>query len=80
MLRGAGVVALFVLAACGGSSVAPKASPSVPAAAATWNQDLTFAGEVVGHMTGIVADTATQQSADGSQAAGGPTWADEFFG
>jgi hypothetical protein len=53
----------------------------VPASVATWNQDLTFTGEVAGHMTGIVADTATQQSAcTGAKPRAGQTWADEFFG
>ncbi len=81
MLRGAGIVALFVLAACGGSTVAPKVSPSVPVVAATWNQDLTLSGEVTGHMTGIVPDTSTEHSAcTGAKPRAGQTWADEFFG
>lgn len=53
----------------------------MPAVAATWNQDLTFTGEVAGHMTGIVPDTSTQQSAcTGAKPRAGQTWADEFFG
>lgn len=82
MLRVAGIVALFVaLTACGGSSAAPVVSPSAPGVAATWDQDLTLNGEVVGHMTGIVADTGTQQSAcTGAKPRPGQTWADEFFG
>src|SRR6266700_2990615 len=82
MLRGAGIVALVVIAAaCGGSSAAPKESPSVPVVAATWTQDLTFNGDVAGHMAGIVADTSTQQSGcTGAKPRAGQTWADEFFG
>src|SRR5467141_1989105 len=57
MLRGAGIVALSVLLmACGESSAAQKASPSVAPVQHTWNQDLSLAGDVNGHMTGIVAD------------------------
>jgi hypothetical protein len=53
----------------------------VPAVAATWTQDLMFSGEVTGHMTGIVADTPTQQSAcTGAKPRAGETWADEFYG
>lgn len=83
MLRGAGIVALCVLlAACGeSSSAAPKASPSVAAVAATWTQDLNLAGDVGGHMTGIVADVGTQTSAcTGLKPRPGQTWADHFFG
>jgi hypothetical protein len=53
----------------------------VPAVAATWDQDLTFAGEVTGHMTGIVPDDGSQQSAcTGAKPRAGQTWADEFYG
>ncbi len=53
----------------------------MPAVAATWQQDLTFSGEVVGHMTGIVADSGLQQSGcTGAKPRAGQTWADEFFG
>ena len=63
MLRGAGIVALFVLAACNQSSPTPRVSPSVPAVQATWTQDLTFSGELTGHMTTIVPNTAAMTSA-----------------
>jgi hypothetical protein len=53
----------------------------VPVSVANWTQDLTLTGEVVGHMTGIVPDTSTQQSAcTGAKPRAGETWADEFFG
>ena len=56
-------------------------SPSTPAVAATWSQDLTLAGEVAGHMSGIVANNGDQQSAcTGAKPRPGQTWADEFFG
>ena len=82
MLRGAGIVALCVLlAACGQSSVASKVSPSVPAVQHTWNQDLTLAGDVSGHMSGIVADVGTQTSAcTGAKPRPGQTWSDKFYG
>jgi hypothetical protein len=82
MLRGAGIVALCVLlAACGQSSAAPKASPSLPPVVATWQQDLTLAGDVSGHMTGIVADVGTQTSAcTGAKPRPGQTWSDKFYG
>ena len=82
MLRGAGIVALVVLAAaCGQSSVASKVTPSVPAVQATWNQDLSLTGEVSGHMSGIVADVGTQNSAcTGLKPRPGQTWSDKFYG
>ena len=53
----------------------------MPAVAASWTQDLTFAGEVTGHMTGIITNTTTQQSAcTGAKPRAGETWADEFYG
>src|SRR5215469_2004952 len=82
MLRGAGIVALCVLvAACGESSAASKASPSAPAVQHTWSQDLTLAGDVSGHMSGIVADVGTQTSAcTGAKPRPGQTWSDKFYG
>jgi hypothetical protein len=82
MLRGAGVVvALVVLAACGESSPQVRVSPSAPLVAATWTQDLAFTGDVSGHMTTIVPDSGTQQSAcTGAKPRIGQVWADEFFG
>ena len=53
----------------------------MPAVAATWTQDLTFSGEVAGHMAGIVADTSTQQSGcTGAKPRAGQTWGDQFYG
>jgi len=82
MLRGAGIVlALIVLAACGQSSPTVRASPSAPMAQATWTQDLSFSGDVTGHMAGIVPNTSTQTSAcTGAKPRPGQTWADEFYG
>ena len=58
-----------------------RVSPSLPAVAATWAQDLTFAGDVTGHMSGIVPDDGPQHSAcTGAKPRAGQTWADEFFG
>ncbi len=80
MLRVAGIVALFVLTACGQATAAPS-SPSPVIAAGNWTQNLTFKGDVNGHMTAIVADTDTQQSAcTGSKTRDGETWSDTFFG
>ena len=82
MLRGAGIVAaLIVLAACNESSPVVRVSPSPPPAAATWTQDLSFSGEITGHMTSIVPSTASLQSAcTGAKPRPGQTWADEFYG
>src|SRR5207247_10774900 len=82
MLRGAGIVALCVLLmACGESSAAQKASPSVAPVQHTWNQDLTLAGDVNGHMTGIVADVGTQTSAcTGAKPRPGETWSNKLYG
>lgn len=83
MLRGAGIVALIVLIqACGQSTGgAPKASPSAAAVKATWSQDLTLAGDVSGHMTGIVANVGDQTSAcTGLKPRPGQTWSDKFYG
>ena len=81
MLRGAGVVALFVLAACGQSSTTAAVTPSVPATTGSWSQDLTFSGDVHGHMTTIVADVGTRTSVcTGARPRTGQLWADRFFG
>jgi len=67
--------------ACGESSAAQKASPSVAPVQHTWNQDLTLAGDVNGHMTGIVADVGTRTSVcTGAKPRTGQLWADRFFG
>ena len=82
MLRGAGVVvALVVLAACGESSPQVRVSPSAPAVAASWNQDLSFSGDVSGHMSTIIPDNPQITNAcTGPKPRIGETWADEFFG
>src|SRR4029077_18484124 len=44
-------------------------------------QDLTFAGDLTGHMTGIVADSGTETSAcTGARPRPGQNWADKFYG
>jgi hypothetical protein len=81
MLRGAGIVALIVLAACNQSSPTVRVSPSVPAAQASWNQDLTLTGELTGHMSGIVTSTSAQFSeCTGAKPRTGETWSDSFYG
>jgi len=81
MLRVVGIVALFVLAACAQTSVKTVPSPSPVIAQGNWSQALTFTGDIPGHMTGIVPDTATQLSAcTGSRTHTGETWSDTFFG
>jgi len=82
MLRRAGIVALFVLAACGQSS-GPKAavSPSVPVQPANWTQDISFSGDLTGHMAAIVADVGNRTSVcTGARPRTGQLWADRFFG
>ena len=81
MLRGAGIVALFVLAACGQSSPTAAVSPTPPVTQATWSQDLNFSGDLSGRMTGIVADVGTRTSVcTGAKPRTGQLWADRFFG
>jgi hypothetical protein len=81
MLRLAGIVALFVLAAaCGQTPVKTPASPSPVIPAGNWTQSLTFMGEMPGQMTGIAIDTATQQSAcTGAKTRNGQPWSMSFF-
>ncbi|HLZ25882.1 MAG TPA: hypothetical protein VKV73_01015 [Chloroflexota bacterium] len=58
-----------------------RVSSSPPPVAATWTQDLDFSGEVTGHMSSIVPDTATITNAcTGAKPRIGQTWADEFYG
>jgi hypothetical protein len=81
MLRAAGIVALFVLAACGESAPKSVASPSPVIAAGNWTQSLTFTGDVSGQMTGIVPDIGDQKSAcSGAKARNGEPWSDYFYG
>lgn len=81
MLRAAGIVALIVLAACNQTSTKTSPSPTPIVAQGTWTQNLTFTGEVAGHMSGIVPDIGTQQSqCTGGRTHNGETWADFFYG
>ena len=82
MLRVAGIVALIVLAtACEGTSVKPPASPSPVIAEGNWSQNLAFAGEVTGQMSGIVPDTGGVKSeCTGSKTHTGDPWADTIYG
>jgi len=81
MLRGAGIVALIVLAACGETSNKPAVSPSPVVAQGSWTQNLDFAGEIAGHMSAIVPDIGDQKSqCTGGRTHNGETWADFFYG
>jgi hypothetical protein len=82
MLRVAGIVALIVLAtACGQSPVKTVASPSPVIPQGNWTQGLTLTGDVSGQMTGIVPDTADQQSScTGAKTRVGERWADTIYG
>jgi hypothetical protein len=81
MLRVAGIVALLVLAACDQTTSVARPTPSEVPTPATWTQDLTFAGEVSGHMTGIVPNNGAFTSAcTGAKPRPGETWSDQFYG
>jgi len=82
MLRVVGIVALIVLAtACEQTTVKTVPSPSPVIAAGNWNEGLTLAGDLTGQMTGIVPDTADQQSeCTGSKSRLGDTWSSTFYG
>src|SRR5260370_40644442 len=62
VLRAAGVGALIVLAACSGTSGTHVTSPTPIVAEGSWTQNLTFAGELTGHMAAIVPDIGDQKS------------------
>ena len=80
MLRLVGIVALFVLAACGQTSGNAGPSPSPLIAQGTWSQNLTLTGDLPGRITGIVADQGTQQTfCSGSRVRNGETWASTFY-
>ena len=80
MLRLVGIVALFVLAACGQTSDSAGPAPSPVIAQGNWNQNLTLTGDLPGRITGIVADQGTQQTfCSGSKARHGETWASTFY-
>ncbi len=81
MLRAAGIVALLVLAACNESPAKPSPSPTPIVAQGSWIQNLTFAGELSGHLAGIVPDVGVQKSqCTGGRTHNGETWADIFYG
>ncbi len=81
MLRAAGIVALIVLAACNGTSAKPATSPSPIVALGSWNENLSFSGEIAGHMAAIVPDVGDQRSqCTGGRTHNGETWADLFYG
>ena len=81
MLRVAGIVALFVLAACAQTTAKTVVSPSPVIAQGTWTQNLTFKGEVMGQMSGIVADLGDQKSeCTGARTHNGERWSNSFYG
>src|SRR5882762_2288056 len=82
MLRVAGIVALIVLAtACEQTNVKSAVSPSPVIAQGNWSQNLAFAGEVSGQMSGIVPDTGGVKSeCTGSKTHVGDLWSDGFYG
>ena len=80
MLRLAGIVALFVLAACGQTSVNAGPSPSPVIAAGNWNENLKLTGDLRGQITNIVPDQGTQQTfCSGTKVRSGETWSDSFY-
>ena len=80
MLRLAGIVALFVLAACGQTNSAAGPSPSPVIPQGNWNQNLTLTGDLPGHITSVVPDQGTQQTfCSGAKARNGETWSDSFY-
>jgi nitrous oxide reductase accessory protein NosL len=80
MLRLVGIVALFVLAACGQTSGNAGPTPSPVIAQGSWTQNLTLTGELPGRITTIVADQGTQQTfCSGAKARSGDTWASTFY-
>src|SRR2546425_8802527 len=81
MLRAAGVVALIVLAACSGTSGTHTSSPTPIVAQGSWTQNLTFSGEVAGHMAGIVPDVGDRRSqCTGGGPPNGAKGGEFFFG
>jgi hypothetical protein len=81
MLRAAGIVALFVLAtACGQSTAKPAQSP-IPTVHGSWVLNLTFAGDINGQMSAIVANSGTNVSeCTGLKSHSGDPWSDAFYG
>jgi hypothetical protein len=80
MLRLVGIVALFVLAACGQTSANAGPTPSPVIAQGSWAQNLVLTGELPGRITAIVADQGTAQTfCSGPKARNGETWASTFY-
>jgi hypothetical protein len=80
MLRLVGIVALFVLAACGQTSGNAGPTPSPVVAQGSWTQNLTLTGDLPGRITTIEADQGTQQTfCSGAKARSGETWASTFY-
>jgi hypothetical protein len=80
MLRVVGIVALFVLAACGQTSGNAGPSPSPVIAQGNWNQNLTLTGDLPGRITTIVADVGAQQTfCSGAKVRNGEVWASTFY-
>src|SRR5205814_9291990 len=80
MLRVVGIVALFVLVACGQSSGKVCASPSPVVSQGSWTQNLVLTGDLPGKITSIVPDQGTQQTfCSGAKARNGDTWSDSFY-
>ncbi|HSS95217.1 MAG TPA: hypothetical protein VLR46_14685 [Candidatus Dormibacteraeota bacterium] len=81
MLRVAGIVALIVLAACNQTSANSSPSPTPIVAQGAWTQNLSFSGDISGHMASIVPDIGDQRSqCTGGRTHNGETWADVFYG
>ncbi|HEX2646657.1 MAG TPA: hypothetical protein VHO95_05485 [Candidatus Dormibacteraeota bacterium] len=80
MLRSAGIVALFVLAACGQTTAATEPSPSPVIAQGIWTQALTLTGDLPGQITSILPDDGAQVSiCSGGKARNGDTWSESFY-
>ena len=80
MLRCAGIVALFVLAACGQNTAKVAPSPSPVIAQGTWTQNLTLTGDLPGRITTIVPDQGTQQTfCSGAKVRNGEIWSESFY-
>jgi hypothetical protein len=80
MLRVVGIVALFVLASCAQTNAKVEPSPSPVIQEGNWNQNLTLAGDLPGHITSVVPDQGTQQTfCSGAKARNGDTWSDSFY-
>jgi hypothetical protein len=80
MLRSAGIVALFVLAACGQTTATAGPSPSPVIPQGSWTQSLTLTGDLQGQITSILPDDGAEQSiCSGGKARNGETWSESFF-